>query len=67
MVSGEDCGLKNTPIELFGLSTDTKPTGTYHGDPIVNASTFFEMDTGNLYWYDEDSSSWVTGGGSDNG
>ena len=42
-----------------GLSTDTKPTGTYGGVEIENGSSFLEMDTKDLTFYDEASSSWV--------
>ena len=50
---------KVSPIELAGLSTDEKPKKEFESYPILNASTFFEMDTGNLYWYDEDSEAWI--------
>lgn len=47
-----------------GLSTDTKPTG---GD-IVTGSLFHEVDTGDVYAYDESSETWMLncslGGGS---
>ena len=39
-------------MEYRGLSTDTKPTAT-------NGDLFIEIDTGKLYFYDEDSSDWV--------
>ena len=32
-------------LKFDGLSTDTKPTGTFNGMKIVNGSSFFEMDT----------------------
>lgn len=35
-------------IEATGLSTDTKPT-----DRIVTGSLFFEVDTGDVYAYNE--------------
>lgn len=47
------------PMELAGRSTDEKPVGEYGGYPIINASTFFEMDTGDLYWFDEDTGEWI--------
>ncbi len=50
---------EKAPMELAGLSTDTKPTGTQDGYPITNASTFLEMDTGSLYWYNEASGKWI--------
>lgn len=45
-------------LELFGLSTDEKPTKTFEGRFIGNASTFMEMDTGSVYIYDEDGEKW---------
>lgn len=40
--------------EFFGNSTDTKPT-----TGIVNGSTFVEVDTGDLYLFNEVTSTWV--------
>lgn len=40
--------------EYRGLSTDTKPEAAYNG------STFVEIDTGAVYYYDADSETWVT-------
>lgn len=36
-------------IEAAGLSTDDKPTGN-----VVTGSTFLEVDTGDVYAYDEE-------------
>ena len=41
-----------------GASTDTKPTVEHDGHKIGNGSTFFEMDTQNVYFYDGDSDDW---------
>ena len=46
-------------ISLKGLSTDTKPTATYKDIPIANGSTFMEINTKKLFYYDEDSDSWT--------
>ena len=47
----------------YGLSTDTpKPT-----DGVGNGSSFIEMDTGKLFFYDADSQDWLEWGSSDNG
>ena len=47
----------------FGLSTDNKPA-----DGVGNGSAFIEMDTGKLYFFDLDNTSWLEwGGSSDNG
>lgn len=45
------------PSELYGLSTDVKPTG------VCNASLFYEMDTGALYLFDEENKRWLIQGG----
>ena len=42
--------------EYIGLSTDTKPT-----TDIPNGSSFFEMDTGDTYYFDaETAQDWIT-------
>ena len=46
-------------LSFKGLSTDTKPNSTYDGKAIPNGSTFYEMDTGNIYMYDKESSTWL--------
>lgn len=40
-------------VELRGNSNDDKPT-----EGIGNGSTFLEVDTGKLYLYDLDSTTW---------
>jgi hypothetical protein len=44
-------------VELAGLSTDEKPTG------FATGSLFMEVDTGDVFLYNEDSSQWVKVGG----
>ena len=51
-----------TYVEMYGLSTDTKPT-----DGIQNGSLFIEMDSGDCYFFDGDSEDWIQAGGSTNG
>jgi hypothetical protein len=41
--------------EFRGKSTDTKPISS----DIANMSTFLEADTGNLYFYDSDTQTWI--------
>ena len=41
-------------VELFGLSTDSKPTAG-----IVTGSVFVEVDTGKAYLFNETASAWV--------
>ena len=38
--------------EMYGLSTDTKPTD------VCNSSTFMEMDTGLVFIFDEENQTW---------
>lgn len=46
-------------LSFKGLSTDTKPTGTFEGLKITNGSSFFEMDTQQVFFYDGDSEDWL--------
>ena len=39
----------NTKAEFTGKSTDVKPSGE-----IPNGSSFFEIDTSDIYFYDTD-------------
>ena len=43
--------------DLRGLSTDTKPTET--NSNITNGSTFFEMDTGDVYIFNKAGNAWI--------
>ena len=54
--------VRKTMANFFGSSTDTKPTTN-----IVNGSFFMEVDTGDIYAFDEDSSEWVAVGSSSSG
>lgn len=40
--------------EYRGLSTDVKPI-----EDVPNGSTFYEMDTQDLYMFDSDASAWI--------
>ena len=44
-------------VELFGLSTDSKPT-----TGIVTGSVFVEVNTGKCFLFNEDASAWVEQG-----
>lgn len=46
---GVDC----CPSDLYGLSTDEKPTN------VANASTFYEMDTKKLFLFDAQNGVWL--------
>lgn len=58
MISIDKTDLKET-LEFKGLSTDTKPTLEYEGLEIKNGSSFFEMDTQDVYFYDGGSNTWL--------
>ena len=43
---------KRDALDYRGLSTDEKPTDT------ANGATFIEIDTGDIYMFDETSGQW---------
>lgn len=43
---------------LFGKSTDIKPISTEY-DIIPNGSALMEIDTGDVYFYDADTDTWL--------
>lgn len=45
--------------ELVGLSTDTKPIERIENFPLTNGSTLLEMDTSNVFIYDQENNKWV--------
>lgn len=45
-------------VELRGLADDEKPT-SINGGAIINGSEFLEIDTGDLYYFNEDDTEWV--------
>lgn len=54
-------------LEITGLSSENKPTGTIDGVVITNGSTFEEIDTGTIFKYNEANREWIeqpTSGGS---
>lgn len=63
MITIENQTNRNGKIEfeLRGLSGDEKPTTTFGGAKIANGSIFLEMDTQQLYFYDEASHEWLGG------
>ncbi len=46
-------------LSFKGLSTDTKPTGYYDDIEITNGSSFFCMDTQEVFFYDYATQSWL--------
>ena len=44
-------------VELYGLSTDEKPTKMGDNN-IANGSLFIEVDTGKFYLYDLENEQW---------
>ena len=53
----------NKTVTLFGKSTDTKPLIVFEFGgadiPIKNGSMFYEINTSDLYIYDEDIHDWI--------
>ena len=45
-------------ITAYGKSTDDKPTRD-----VITGSLFVEVDTGKVYFFDEDSGTWLDSGG----
>ena len=45
--------VDETMVAFKGLSTDTKPADA------TNGSSFLEMDTGDMYYWDADSEAWI--------
>lgn len=41
-------------LEIYGKSTDEKPT-----EDIQNADIFYEMDTQDVYLFDEETKTWL--------
>lgn len=60
MITNQGAFSTDKPMELYGKSTDTKPTVKLKNTKIPNGSTFLEMDTGDIYFYDSDTDAWVT-------
>ena len=46
-------------LSFKGLSTDSKPTQTFEGIKITNGSSFFEMDTQLVFFYNGATDSWL--------
>lgn len=46
-------------FSFYGLSTDSKPTGKYQSIEIANGSTFLEIDTHKIKFYDEEGAQWA--------
>jgi len=44
-------------VEIYGLSTDSKPTQVGAND-VGNGSLYIEMDTGKIYFYDAENKQW---------
>lgn len=52
-------GTDDYMIDFNGLSTDTKPVDVFEGMKIGNGSTFMEMDTKKLKFWDNENNEWV--------
>lgn len=61
MITAERTGgtLEAGTFAFKGLSTDDKPTEKWEDTKILNSSTFFEMDTLKVSFYDGESDEWI--------
>ena len=55
VISAKTMADKKILYEIAGTSTDTKPDGK----DICTGSFFIEVDTANVYFFDEDSETWI--------
>lgn len=58
-VVSKDKDEKIADFSFKGLSTDTKPTEVFDGMTVKNGSSFLEIDTKDLKFYDADGKAWV--------
>ena len=49
---------RDNVYDFMGLSTDTKPVIADYPN-MKNGSSFFEMDTKKIYFYDAENAQWV--------
>lgn len=61
MVTAKRTGGNNeiSSFAFKGLQADSKPTGTWEGTIIENGSSFLEIDTQNVKFYDQENQTWV--------
>lgn len=50
-------------FDLCSVSTDAKPAQKYLDRLIANGSSFIEMDTGSIYFYNAETDDWIEFGG----
>jgi len=51
-------GANRNVLDIVGLSTDTKPISTIESLTITNGSIFTEIDTANIFMFDEENYTW---------
>ena len=49
---------RETPLLLYGFSTDEKPVDTFQGIKITNGSALIEIDTKKVYLYSVEHWAW---------
>jgi len=57
IANNADC--RKVPHEFFGLSTDEKPIDKINGIEIANGSVFIEIDTKEVFMFDEEHKTWI--------
>lgn len=45
-------------LSFVGLSTDIKPIEKFGSTVVINGSTFFEINTGKVFIFDESGKKW---------
>lgn len=49
---------ERSTFSFKGLADDTKPIGTWEGAIIENGSSFLEIDTQNVVFFDRENQTW---------
>lgn len=49
---------ERSTFSFKGLAADTKPIGTWEGAIIENGSSFLEIDTQNVVFFDRENQTW---------
>ena len=57
-VIAEGAAMPREKMHFAGLSSETKPTGSYEGVLLSSESSYFALDTGTIFFYNEENSTW---------
>ena len=63
MITIDEVNKFNNVLSMSGLSSDEKPIDTFTfyevEYQIKNGSSYYAMDTGSVFLYDEENSTWI--------